>query len=481
MRLLGALYPSDTDFETFLAFQSAGNQLQPMIVTSTETPTTNPVAKPKTNYRWVIIILAFIITLINYLDRSAISFAYEPLKHEFGLNDEAFGKIAGAFGIGYMFMTIGGGMLTDKFGARKIWAGAAFLWSTITALLATASGMWTFILLRSSLGLAEGPHFPSLTRVCADWLPVNERARAAAFGLMAVPLSSVIGAPLISQLTINFGWRVMFVVLGSLGVVWALVWFLMFRDFPEQSKKVTDEEMLYIRSGEPISRDRSHEDLRDQGCVGEKSSVATLLRNRSLMINNYAFFAFGYLLYFAVTWLPGFLQKTYGLPLAEVGTFLMLPWATASVLLPLGGFLSDRIWNKTGSLRKSRVHLMWICQLLCGLVLLPMLFKPTLPVAMVMMSLGLGFGLMPNAAFYSLNCDLAKDRVGTSQGLMTMFSSIASIGAPIMTGWLVTASGNFTSAFGLLIFFTLSSVLLVFFFQHPDKYKIEKAALKAAL
>jgi nitrate/nitrite transporter NarK len=192
------------------------------------------------------------------------------------------------------------------------------------------------------------------------------------------------------------------------------------------------------------------------------------------MINNYAFFCFGYLLYFSVTWLPGFLQETYGLKLSQVGTFLMIPWATASVLLPLGGYISDKVWHRTHSLRKSRCHLMWICQLLSGLCLVPMLFKPDLSVAMVMVSLGLGFGLMPNAAFYSLNCDLAKDRVATSQGLMTMFSSISSIGAPILTGWLVTASGNFTSAFGLLIFFTLSSVLAVFFFQHPDQYKLSK-------
>jgi sugar phosphate permease len=445
-----------------------------MIVTSTESSTTNPIAKPKGNYRWVIIGLAFVITLINYLDRSAISFALEPLKREFGLDDAAFGKIAGAFGLGYLFMTIGGGMLTDRFGARKIWAGAAFLWSAITAFLALASGLWTFILLRSSLGLAEGPHFPSLTRVCADWLPVNERARAAAFSLMAVPLSSVIGAPLISQLIIHFGWRVMFVVLGSLGIVWAAIWVVMFRDFPEQSNRVSDDEVLYIRSGASISRTENHNALRDHGCTGDKSTVASLLRNRSLMINNYAFFCFGYLLYFSVTWLPGFLQETYGLKLSQVGTFLMIPWATASVLLPLGGYISDKVWHRTHSLRKSRCHLMWICQLLSGLCLVPMLFKPDLSVAMVMVSLGLGFGLMPNAAFYSLNCDLAKDRVATSQGLMTMFSSISSIGAPILTGWLVTASGNFTSAFGLLIFFTLSSVLAVFFFQHPDQYKLSK-------
>ena len=286
---------------------------------------------------------------------------------------------------------------------------------------------------------------------------------------MAVPLASVIGAPLISQLIIHLGWRVMFVVLGSLGIAWAIVWLVLFRDFPEQSKFVSDDEILYIRCGAAGSRDKTSSQLRDHGLEGPKSTTKSLLSNRSLMINNYAFFCFGYLLFFAVNWLPGFLEQTYGMTLDAVGKFLMLPWAVASVLVPLGGIISDRIYNRTKSIRKSRCHLIWICQLLSGLCFLPMLCKPTMPVAIVTVSLGLGLGLMPNAAFYSINCDLAKDRVATSQGLMTMFSSIASIGAPILTGWLVKASGNFTAAFGLLIFFTLSSVIAVLFFQHPDK------------
>lgn len=440
-----------------------------LIASAEDAASANTAPKPKQNYRWLIIGLAFLVTLINYLDRSAISYAIAPIKQEFHLDDKSFGLIGGAFGFGYAFMTIGGGILSDRFGARKIWALAATAWSLITALLAAASGLGTFIILRSSLGLAEGPHFPSLARVCGDWLPPKERARAAAFGLLAVPLSSVIGAPLISQLIIHMGWRAMFVVLGSAGIVWALVWVLAFRDFPEQSKQVSEEELLYIRSGATDTRDKSREELRNHGCEGNKSSIKSLLTNKSLMINNYAFFCFGYLLFFAVTWLPGFVEHEYGMPLDSAGKFLMIPWATAAVLLAIGGYASDRIYQRTHSVRKSRCHLIWVSQLLSALCLLPMLFKPSLSVGIVMVSLGLGFGLMPNAAYYSINCDLAKDRVATSQGLMTMFSSLASMGAPVLTGVLVDKFQSFAPAFALLIFFALSSVILVAFFQHPDQ------------
>jgi sugar phosphate permease len=447
------------------------------------------VPKPKGNFRWIVIALAFIITLVNYLDRSAVSYAREALKLEFGLNERDYGLIAGAFGSGYMVMAFTGGLLVDRYGPRRIWAGAAIIWSGITAFLGFVSGLWPLICLRSALGLAEGPHFPALTRVVADWLPVNERARATAISLAAVPLASVIGAPLISQLIIHCGWRAMFMILGSLGIGWAILWVWIFRDLPQQSQAISEEEVNYIAAGNvevlafhhtakvsalnsppDTSLDERFEKSGHQTpqASSQKTSWKFLLTNPSLLANYYSFFCFGYLLYFSVNWLPGYLQKTYAVSLDEVGKLCMIPWAFSAVLLWVGGIISDRVWSRTKSIRKARAHIIWICQLLSAAYFAGLLFKPDLAMAMVMMSLGLGFGLMPNAAFYALNCDLARDRAGTCQGLMVMFSSGASMSAPILTGWLVDCSGNFNSSLCVLIFSAVTSSLVVFLFQKPD-------------
>jgi ACS family hexuronate transporter-like MFS transporter len=421
------------------------------------------------NYRWVIIGLAFFITLVNYLDRSAISFAITPIKQEFGIDDSAFGFIGGAFGMGYIFMTLGGGILVDKFGPRKVWAFAAMAWSTITACLGLAHSIQPLLVMRVSLGLAEGPHFPSLTRVVSDWLPPAERARATALGLAAVPFSSVIGAPLISQLIIHLGWRVMFAVLGSMGILWSAAWLFFFSNFPEKNRFVSDSELNIIRIG--IS-ERNQEDsaLRVAAADGKNPSTwKRLLTNPTLLANYYAFFAFGYTLFFSVNWLPGYLERAHGLKLSAVGMDLVYPWLTATVLLCTGGLISDAIWKKTGSIRKARSHVIWVCQLLSALSFIPLLFHPTLTEALISMSLGVGLGLMPNACFYAINCDLAKDKAGTSQGLMTCASATSSIAAPILTGWLVSATGNFSAAFGLLIFFSLTSVAAVIFLHQPDR------------
>ncbi|MBX9692270.1 MAG: MFS transporter [Cyanobacteria bacterium] len=423
----------------------------------------------KTGFRWVVLGLAFFITLVNYLDRSAISYAISAIKTEFGLNDQDFGFIASAFGIGYMVMTVCGEILVDRFGSRRVWAVAALLWSACTAVMGLASGFWLLFFFRTLLGVAEGPHFPALTRVVADWLPKTERGRATALGLAAVPLASVVGAPLITSLIIHFGWKVMFAILGSLGIGWAVVWLLVFRDYPESSAYVSEAELKHIREGKEYNRELSSEEIRQNERREGKTTWKFMLTNPSLMSNNLAFFVFGYLLFFALTWLPGYFETTYNLQLKQIGVFLIAPWLTAGILLASAGFLSDWLWQKTGSARTARTHLIWSCQLLSAISFIPVMFTHDLTMAIVAVSLGIGFGLMPNAAFYALNCDLAKDRAATSQGIMNCFFALSGILAPSITGVLAQHTGSFNAAFGLLICLTLVSVVGIVIFQRPDK------------
>ncbi|MBI2790403.1 MAG: MFS transporter [Gammaproteobacteria bacterium] len=405
-----------------------------------------------TSYRWVIIILAFLATIINYLDRTALSYAITPLQQTYHLTNTDFGIIASAFGIGYLIMTVIGGVLVDKFGARKIWTFFAILWSIACASIGLATGFaWLFIF-RMLLGVTEGPNFPALTRVAADWLPVKERARALALGLAAVPFASVIGAPIISQLVANIGWRLMFIVLGLLGLIWAICWVSLFRNTPKESRFVNQEELAIIH--------------KEHGSLNQtKTSWRFMLSNRTLLINNYAFFAFGYLLFFAITWLPGYLEQTYHMQIKNVGWFLVAPWLLATLFILAGGAISDWLWQKTKSIRIARSHLIWICQLLSVFSFTPLLFTHSIMVTAFSISLGVAFGLMPNAAFYAINADLAFDRAATSLGIMDAAFAVAGILAPLLTGWLAHITGNFEGAILLMMTFTFSSAMLILLFQ----------------
>lgn len=442
-----------------------------MVQTNDATNSSTADSAPRTNYRYVVLGLAFLITLVNYMDRASISYAIGPIKREFGLDDSQFGYILAAFGIGYAVMTLGGGVIVDRFGARRVWPLAAIMWSACTAMMGCVAGFPALLSLRILLGLSEGPHFPALTRVVADWLPQSERVRATGLGLCAVPLASAIGAPLISTLILSVGWKAMFLVMASAGIVWAAVWYWLFRDYPDTSKFVSKSELSHIKENQVVEPGADDKALREK----ERSEGATtwgdMLFNPALISNNIAYFSFGYALFFALTWLPGYLEHAHHVKLEDARFILIAPWLTAAILLPVAGYLSDWLWIKTGSKQISRSYLICICQLISGLAYVPLLFNPPLTTSMIFISLGVGFGMMPNAAFYAINCDLAKDRAATSQGIMNSCSAIASIMAPALTGVIASKTGNFVGAFGLLIFFTLVSVVSVGLVQRLDTAK----------
>lgn len=404
-------------------------------------------------FRWYIIGMVFFASMINYLDRSALSYAIKPLQETFGLTNSDFGMVAAAFGIGYLIMTLMGGVLVDAFGARKIWTIFAIFWSIACACIGLATGFASIFIFRLILGLGEGPAFPALTRVTTDWLPVKERARAMALGLAAVPFASVVGAPLLSQLLVSFGWRFMFFILGAVGIVWAIMWHIIFRDKPAQSSLISKTELQYLETeNKTVLREK-------------KTSWKFMLCNPTLLVNNFAFFSFGYLLFFAITWLPGYLEQTYHMQVKTIGWFLIAPWLTATLFILIGGALSDWLWIKTKSIRSSRSHMIWVCQLLSVICFIPVILTPSIPIVLIGISLGVGFGLMPNAAFYAINADLAPDRAGTSQGVMTCAFALSGIIAPALTGWLTTLTGNFSIAIIVMMALTLSSAILIIAFE----------------
>ena len=412
---------------------------------------------PRTRYRCVVAGLIFFITLVNFIDRSAISFVIDPLKQEFHFTDTEFGMILSAFGVGYILLTFLGGWLVDHLGPRLIWPLAAIGWSFCVGLLGFAVGFWSFIGLRFFLGLTEGPHFPAMTRSISNWLAPKERARALSIGLVAIPLSSVVGAPITSYLVADFGWRAMFFIISSAGIVWAFAWYWLFRDRPEQSHRVNAAEKAYIVASSKNEKPSPPMDWR------------FVLLHPALIANNIAYFAFGYMLFFATLWLPGYFLREHNLNLKSVGWYLTIPWLVGALFLKAGGIISDYLYKKTGSSRLSRSHLIWSSQLLAAICFVILSFTHSLGLSIFFLSLALGFGLMPQPAFFSINIDVAKERSGAAQGVTSSCLSVAGIIAPVLTGWLIDATGSYQAAFLLLAGMTSIAVVTVILFHHPDR------------
>lgn len=420
---------------------------------------------PRTRFRWLVIALIFFITVVNYIDRSALSYAVHDIADEFGFDASAIGRILGAFGIGYIVTTFLGGIWADHYGARRTLFFASLLWSASIGMTGLASGFVMLYAARVLLGVAEGPNFPALNRTVADWLSSRERAIALSNSLVAVPLALALGAPVVSQLIIHLGWRGMFLVLMLLGVLWLPLWWFLFRDFPEQSPYVDAAELTHIQGGE--RQERGAEALQSRRRHGIRL-WRFLLSNPTLLANDWAFFVFGYYLFFFMTWLPSYFQQVYHLNLRQVGLFNVLPWLAAAVALWGFGYLSDWLLNRTGSLRIARSHPIWISQLLAGLCILPVIYTDRFGVALTFISLAVALSMSTNSAYYAVNVDVARERSGTALGVMDALFALAGFLAPNFTGDLVARSGNFNAVFWVMAVLALSSVLVVFLFHRPD-------------
>jgi len=417
-------------------------------------------------FRWFIVFLLFAITAVNYIDRAAIAYAVPLIERDLKLSPTDTGAILGAFGLGYAITTLAGGFAVDRYGARLVLTVAALLWSLSIGATALASGFAVLYAARVLLGVSEGPNFPAMTGAVSHWLSPQERATALGNALLAVPLALAIGGPIVTQLLAWLDWRATFGVLFVLSVLWVPLWYFLFRDSPAASHFVNQAELAHIRTG--------HDAL--SGAVqGPKRSwpeakvLRALLTNRTLLANTWAFFVFGYFLFFFMTWLPSYLEHAYGLNLRTVGLFTVLPWLAAAVVLGLMGRWSDRLLKTTGRLRISRSWLIAGTQLVAALAVLPVALTHDLTIAIAGITVAVAASMGANSAYYAVNVDIVPDRAATALGIMDFAFALSGFLAPVLTGWVLDLRGSFTDAFLLMSALALSSVVVVLALHRPDE------------
>lgn len=387
-------------------------------------------------FRFVIVGFCFLLVLVNYLDRVVISFAIKPIESDLHIQDASFGWLMSAFAIGTLSVNGLAGFLLDRFGVKVIWSIALFIWSAFMILQGFVETFWLFLVWRVLMGIGEGVNFPAMNRALVDWVRPNELGRAASICLIGVPLALLMGGLMLAPIILFIGWRASFISLGCLGGCLGLLFLILYRQPPRLPQTPS------AKSNRP-----------------EPAPLKDLFLNPTLLATAWSFFAFGWVLFFGLTWLPGYLEQTWDLQLKSVGYWSTLPWAIALVLMPLAGWLSDSIMRRTGRTRAARVHLIWICQLLAVVFFIPVIFVSTVTWAVLFVSIAIGFSMAPNSPYYSICADLFPRRTGVATGFIVTLFSISGIVCPAITGWLADGNGGFTMAFTALCVVVGSGVL----------------------
>lgn len=412
--------------------------------------------------RYLILLIIFIVTAINYADRATLSIAGTEVAKELQLDAVAMGYIFSAFGWAYLLMQIPGGWLLDRFGSKKVYTYSLFFWSLFTFLqgfvdvfpLAWA-GISMFIM-RFMLGFSEAPSFPANARIVAAWFPAKERGTASAIFNSAQYFSLALFSPLLGYLTFAWGWEHVFTVMGAIGFVLTAVW-VKYMHNPTDHPRMSREELDYIAANGAVV-DMDHKKTDDGTKKGPKLDyIKQLLTNRMMLGVFFGQYFLNTITWFFLTWFPIYLVQEKGMSILKVGLVASIPALCGFGGGVLGGLFSDYLIKRGFTLTVARKLPIVIGMLLASsIIMCNYTDNTTLVIALMALAFfGKGFG----ALGWPVISDVApKEIVGLCGGVFNVFGNVASIVTPLAIGYMVKELHSFN---GALIFVGCSALMMM--------------------
>jgi MFS transporter, ACS family, D-galactonate transporter len=387
----------------------------------------------QSRFRWTIVIMAFLGTAINYIDRANLGVAMPTLSKEFGITNESKGLILGAFFWTYALFQLPSGWFVDKVGPRVSYAVAVIWWSVFTAATAIAKGFTSLFGFRLLLGIGEAPAYPTNAKAVAEWFPKSERAFATSIYDSGARAGSVAAFPLCTWVIGSYGWRTSFVVTGAIGVLWAVAWIWLYRH-PSKHPMVSQEERDYIAAGQPPATTAQ----------GPKISWGSLFKYRTVQGMMLGFFCLNFVIYFFVTWFPTYLKEGRGFTDVKTGIFGMIPGLFAMVAGWAGGQTSDFLLRRGWSLTMARkVPIVGGMAMASSIGLA--VIVPSATQAVALLALSYGSLCFAAASIWSLPADVAPTsrHVASIGGIQNFASNTAGIVMTYVIGKLLTKTGGF--------------------------------------
>lgn len=407
-------------------------------------------SKP-TYIRFRILAFLFISVVINYMDRTNISVAATSLSAEFNLSSVQLGFIFSAFGWTYVAFQIPGGLLTDHFGPRLLYALSVTGWSLVTLLQGFASGFAMLLGLRLATGAFEAPAYPINNRIVTGWFPDHERASAIAVYTSGQYIGLALLTPVMTTIQYYSGWRGLFIITGLVGLIWGLVWYLFYRDLSKH-KLVGGAELHYIEKGRGIINYQPEKANPGTSKFTWKN-LREVFSHRKLWGIYLGQFAITSTLWFFLTWFPIYLVKYRGLNFIKTGFLASVPFMAAFAGILLSGLLSDLLVKKNVSAdiaRKAPV----ITGLVLSVAIIGANYVTSPPLIILFMAIAFFGNGMASITWVFVSLVAPKDLIGVTGGAFNFIGNLSSVSVPFIIGFLVR-KGNFEPA---LIFISVMAV-----------------------
>ncbi|MGC2694974.1 MAG: MFS transporter [Candidatus Angelobacter sp.] len=380
---------------------------------------------------------------LTYIDRINVNTAGPVFQKELHLNTSQLGWVFSAFGWAYLALQVWGGWVSDRFGARRALTVCGVIWAGATICTGLVGSFTALILARILLGLGEGATFPTATRALADWFPAEKRGFAQGITHSFARLGNFLTPFLVVSLIKVSSWRMSFIVLGVVSLVWSLAWWFYFRDDPATHRGITQRELAVIPNY-AAKRDRKKDPV-PWGKLARRMAPVTLV-----------YFCYGWTLWLYVTWLPSFFLHGYKLDLKNSALFTSCVFAAGVIGDIVGGLVSDRILIKTGDRNKARRNLIIFGFVLSPLFMIPVLRSHDLTTVALCLSAAFFFAEFTIGPFWAIPMDIAPRFSGSASGLMNIGSALAAAVSPLVAGYVIQRTNNwdlpFLGSIALLLF-----------------------------
>ena len=399
----------------------------------------------KTN---VILTLLVILSVITFLDRTCITFASMEIKEDLGIDQSGWGWVMSIFTLSYGLMQIPLGALGDKMGHRWVLAAIVIWWSVFTGFTGMAGGLLSMLAIRFCFGIGEAGASPCSTSVISRWFDKDKVGKAQGFVWAATRLGGAAAPFIVIPLVANYGWRFSFYVLGAIGVVWSVVWFVYYRD----RKTIVQNEGAATTAVQPEKKNIPWREIASH-------------RQFWIICGMYFFYAFGSWFFF--TWFPEFMKQGRGFTADELKYAVAIPFIMSMFGNIAGGYLTDKLTKRYG-IKVGRKALGTVCLTISAVCMVLAAFIPGKIAVFVFLSLCFGiFDLMLPSA-WALCIDLGKHFSGFVSGAMNTFGNLGGFCCSLMFGYLLKSTGNYNLPLYMIAGMLLLSALL-FAFINPSK------------
>ena len=400
------------------------------------------VIQKKTNIRYFILAMIFIVTTFNYVDRATLSIAAPSMRKELGFDAVTMGLAFSAFGWAYTSMQIPGGWILDRYGARVVYGAGLLLWSVFTFMQGFvgyfASAFAMLFTLRFLMGIAESPAFPANSRLTVMWFPTNERGLATSVFQSAQYFALAVFTPLMTWTVHMFGWHYIFFWTGGVGIILGFYWLKYVRE-PKNHKGVNQAELDYIQAGGGLAN------LGDVKTQIKWSHVKALISNRMMLGIYIGQFCLTTITWFFLTWFPTYLIEAKGMSILKVGLVAAIPAIAGCIGGMLGGVWSDWLLKRGHSLTVARKTPIVSGLLFSSSIIMANYVSSEIFVIAVM-SLAFFAKGIGNLGWCIVGDTSPKEVMGISGGIFNFCGNVASIVTPLAIGYILKMSGSFDGA-----------------------------------